>query len=253
MEKLAPGLKAHRLWEGKVVIMNEKLREQLSVLFEEAPKTRKALELKEELLSNAEERYMDLINDGISQEDATKNVIKSIGNVAELFQGLEEPVEEKIVNDFKIKKKIAVYVTIATGMYFFGLIIFLFFVMVNTYQSYWYQGVDPFNYVWLGAMVMLLIYIIPTCMLVYVYSLYPKYVRTNDTIVEEFKEWKVKSTKNKSIKTSVSLILWSFTLIIYFGVSFISMAWYITWILFLVAICIQFVIMLVFQLKENKG
>ncbi len=233
--------------------MNEKLREQLNVLFEEAPKTRKALELKEELLSNAEERYIDLVSGGISPEDATKNVIISIGNVSELFQGLEETNEETTARDFERKKKIAVYETIATGLYFFGLIIFLFFLMINTYQSYWYKGMEPFNYIWLGAIIMLLIYIIPTCMLVYVYSLYPKYARSNDTVVEEFKEWKVKNTKVKSIKTTVSLILWSFTLIVYFGVSFITMAWYITWILFLVAICVQFVVTLVFQLKENRG
>lgn len=232
--------------------MNEKLRKQLNVLFENAPKTRKALELKEELLTNAEERYHDLILDGISPEDATKNVIISIGNVSELFQGLEDIDVENNDQYYEKAKKAAVYKTIAVGIYIFSAIVFLFFTMVNTYQSSWYYGAYRFNYIWFGLIIMLLIDIIPTCMLVYLYSLYPRYVRNNDTVVEDFKEWQGKKSRNKAIKRSISLVLWSFTLFIYFVVSFITMDWYITWILFIVAFCIQFVIELLFQLKGSK-
>ena len=242
----------HALMKGRDIAMNEKLRNQLNGLFEKAPKTRKALELKEELLSNAEDRYQDLIRDGISPEDATKNVIISIGNVAELFKGLEEEESEDKFMSFEKAKKVAIYKTVAIGIYIFSAIVFLFFGMMNTYQSSWYWGANQFDYLWFGLIIMLLIDIIPTCMLVYMYSLYPKYVRRDDTLVEEFKEWKVKNTKTKSIKISVSLILWSLILMIYFVVSFLTMKWYITWILFLVAICIQFVILLLFQLKGSK-
>lgn len=232
--------------------MNDRLKNQLNELFEDAPKTRKALELKEELLSNAQERYEDLIRSGVTEEDATKNVIISIGNVTELFAGLEPLAAQEKGMTLENMKKVAVYKTVAIGIYIFSAIVFLFFTMINSYQYTWYGGGFSFNYLWFGFMIMLLIDIIPTCMLVYVYSLYPNYIKREDTVVEEFKEWKVQKSKFRSIKQSVSLILWSFTLFLYFAVSFITMDWYITWILFLVAICVQFVILLLFQLRENK-
>jgi len=232
--------------------MNEKLKNHFAVLFENAPNTRKALELKEELLANAEERYQDLLSDGISPEDATKNVIKSIGNVSELFQDFEELDNEEKFKFSQNAKKVAVYKTVAIGIYIFSAIVFLFFVMINSYQVDWYMGMNSFNYIWFGLILMMLIDIIPTCMLVYIFSLYPGYIKRNDTVVEEFKEWQVKTSKTKSIKLSVALVLWSFTLLVYFVVSFMTMAWYITWILFIVAICIQFIITLLFQIKEKR-
>lgn len=70
--------------------MNEKIRNHIEMLFFNAPRTRRAFELKEELLSNSEERYQDLIANGVSPEDAFQNVVNSIGNVSELFLGLED-------------------------------------------------------------------------------------------------------------------------------------------------------------------
>lgn len=43
-------------------IMNAKIREYIDRLFEDAPKTRKALEMKEEMISNAEEKFADFIS-----------------------------------------------------------------------------------------------------------------------------------------------------------------------------------------------
>ena len=63
--------------------MNENLKNYLDEVFKKAPKTRKALELKEELLSNSQDRYEDLIHGGTSAEDAYDMVVSSIGNVEE--------------------------------------------------------------------------------------------------------------------------------------------------------------------------
>ena len=104
----------------------------------------------------------------------------------------------------------------------------------------------------IGLITMIVIAIIPTCMLVYVANLYPRYRKTEDTIVEDFKEWKSDSLKTKSIKVAVSCILWTSTLLIYFAVSFLTFAWYATWIIFLAAACIQAIIELLFRLKEMK-
>ena len=62
-------------------MMNERVKKYLDELFEDAPKTRKAMELKEEMMQNSMEKYQDLLSDGWSEEDAYKNVIGSIGDL----------------------------------------------------------------------------------------------------------------------------------------------------------------------------
>ena len=44
--------------------MQEKIRNHINELFAEAPKTRKAMDLKEEMTQNTIEKYEDLIREG---------------------------------------------------------------------------------------------------------------------------------------------------------------------------------------------
>ncbi len=143
--------------------MKEKMSKHIDMLFETAPKTRKALELKEELLTNSFERYDDLVADGISPEDAYENVIYSMGNVSELFFGLDDMNASQVIAE------------------------------VNRDTE-----------------------------------------RTN------------------SIKSSMFAVLWSTIIMLYFLISFVTYDWYITWIIFLVGLCLHTIIELIFRLKEMK-
>lgn len=227
--------------------MNERLKNHIEMLFENAPKTRKAFELKEELLTNTEERYQDLICNGVTSEDAIKNVINSIGDVSELFEGLEDTsMDDKQEFDFRFKKAVLMK-TIAVGLYIFSIVVFITFASLD---SMIYSNISFSN---IGLILMLLIAIVPTCMLVYVSSMYPKYKKREDTLVEDFKEWNRDTYKTKSIKGSVLLVLWATTILVYFFVSYITFAWYATWIIFLAALCIHTIIELLFHLKEFKS
>lgn len=226
--------------------MNEKMQNHIELLFENAPQTRKAFELKEELLANSEERYQDLIISGISPDNAFKNVINSIGNVSELFQGLEEiNTEDKIELDARIKKT-ALIKTVSVGIFIFSVVVLIAFSLLDDTMN------SDIDFTLVGFILMILLDIIPTCMLVYISSLYPKYRKQEDTIVEDFKEWKSDSIKMKSIKTASTCVLWASTILLYFAISFATFAWYATWIIFLVALCIQTIMELLFRLKELK-
>ncbi|MDF2941345.1 MAG: hypothetical protein K0S01_203 [Herbinix sp.] len=226
--------------------MNENLSNHLELLFENAPKTRRAFELKEELLANSVERYDDLIKNGVTPENAYKNVINSIGNVSELFKGLEEMSQNDIKQADEKVKKLALIKTIAVGLYIFSVfILILFALLADSIHT-------PIDLPLLGFLLMILIDIVPTCMLVYVSSVYPHYRKQDDTVVESFKEWKSESYKSKSIKGSVITVMWTIAVLLYFAISFATFAWYATWIIFLVAICAQAIISLIFRLKEMK-
>lgn len=226
--------------------MNERMRAHIEALFVKAPKTRKAYELKEELLANSEERYQDLVASGVSPEDAFKHVISSIGNVDELFRELEDLDEKDRVEMEERLNKNAIIKSIAIGLYIFGVVVFFACAFTNG------RLLPRIDMAAMGIVLMLLIDIIPTCMLIYIGARYPKYHRKEDTIVEEFKEWKSDSLKNRSVKNAALAVLWTFILLIYFAVSFFTFAWYATWIIFLAGACFHAIIELLFRLKEMK-
>ena len=62
------------LWMNTVVFttfsMEDKLRAFIDTLFEDAPAGKKAVELKEEMLQNLNDKYNDLLSEGKSEEAA---------------------------------------------------------------------------------------------------------------------------------------------------------------------------------------
>lgn len=226
-----------------------KIREYVDELFEKAPRTKQALDLKEEIIVNAEEKFSDLVSDGYRDEDAFGVVIHSIGNVEELFTELESNVSEysnPAMIDEKTKRKKALYTAIAVGMYIFAGAAFFIFVMLDDAMMY----TGKFDLTFMGLIVAALICIAPTIMLVYSSMMTPQYKKTEDTIVEGYKEWKSGDTKNKEVRKAISSIIWSITVIIYFLISFSTMAWHITWIIFLIAGCVESIVRLIYSMKS---
>lgn len=218
--------------------MIDELRKHIEELFISAPKTRAAYELKEELMANSTERYFDLVEEKIPEKEALDIVINSIGDINELFANEEEKATVQPVHD-DVLKKIALYKAFAIGLYIIG------FCGMITIEEFL-----PFRE--LGFIFMLLIAAIATSILVYVGIAYPKYKKTDDTIVEEFKEWNSSQKKKKSVQGSVSTIVWMIVLVLYFLVSFTTMAWHITWIMFLIGVCAQAIVNLLFELNDHQ-
>ena len=55
--------------------MKEKIIQHFNEIFRDAPKTRKALDLKQEMMQNAMDKYDDMVAEGYLEEDAYHNVI----------------------------------------------------------------------------------------------------------------------------------------------------------------------------------
>lgn len=64
---------------------NLRIRKYMDQLFENGPINRRTLELKEELIANALEKYNDLTLRGYNEDEAFQQVVSSIGNVEQLF------------------------------------------------------------------------------------------------------------------------------------------------------------------------
>ncbi|PKM41172.1 MAG: hypothetical protein CVV04_01570 [Firmicutes bacterium HGW-Firmicutes-9] len=209
--------------------MNEKLRHYIDDLFANAPSTVRAVELKEELFQNLTDKYNDLLAEGKSEESAFNIAIASIGDVDSLISGL---TGEKRPENEKSKKRSAILVAIAISLYI------LCPVPVILLQSE------------IGVMGLFLFVAIATALLIYNGVTRERYVKADDTMVEEFKEWK---QNNKQKNKAVDAIIGSFWLIavcVYIVVSFMTGAWHITWIIFLIAAAVASMIKGLFMLKQ---
>lgn len=217
--------------------MNDRLRKYINNLFEEAPQTRKTVELKEEILQNITDKYYDLLSEGKTEEAAYNIAIASVGEVNELIDSLKINSEVKVNPSYKeldeVRKRSAKTIAIAVSLYILSLLPLVVF--------------DGHA---VGFVMMLAMIAIATAMIIYNNISKPRYMKIDDTIVEEFKEWK-ENRGNKGLNSLISAI-WSLTTAIYFIVSFITGAWYITWVIFLIATAINSVIKAVFDLKGEK-
>ena len=69
--------------------MENRIRRYIEDLFAPAPKTQRAHDLMEEMILNVIERYHDLKNSGMGEEEAYKSAVGGIGDISELLASLK--------------------------------------------------------------------------------------------------------------------------------------------------------------------
>ena len=218
--------------------MYEKLKKSVDELFENAPKTHRATELKEELLANLTDKYDDLISSGKGEEEAFKIAISSIGDVDELLDGLKDRNIFDYNDTQKYRRKNALVLSVSIGLYIMSVVILMLLnqvFMVNNVVS---------------VSIMLTIDAIATCLIVYNAASRPRYVKNDDTIVEEFKEWKSSNNAQNEIIKSIKSIVWLIIVALYFILSFVFDAWGYSWVIFIIGAAVEKIITLSFKLKE---
>lgn len=119
-----------------------------------------------------------------------------------------------------------------------------------------------------AVMIWAILCTIATVMIVYFFVAYPanenkksikeKLEEVNDTIEEinklDDKNIKV-GTVDEKIKTEALVIeiIATFFLVVYLLISFLTMAWHITWILWIVFALVELIVKLIFSMKKEKG
>lgn len=202
--------------------MEERLRNHVNGLFESAPKTRKAFELREEIFANLKEKYDDLIKQGAQPEEAYEIVIASIGDVDELIGSLKDHNTADFTQDLeRNKKQYAKFFSISIALYVLSPVFLIGFGALS-------------NLPVIGLLCMLVCIAVATGLLLYARSTYGTYQQADDTMVEEFKTWKAENQHKEQQKESYTSIIWSITTAVYFLVSFLTMAWHISWIIFII-------------------
>lgn len=218
--------------------MDEMLREYIDGLFAFAPKTRKTIELREEMFQNTREKCLDLIKEGRDEEDAYNIAISGIGDVRELIRELQReeqiPDMEFMYND---RQRSAALMALAVVIYIISLVPVILGVVYSLSP-----GISLLSFLILIA--------VASGILIYGWQMRPKYTKADDSIVEEFKEFSVDRRNNVKLRLSMSFALWSIIVTIYLAISMLTWRWNITWMIFPVGMALEALITIYFTLRK---
>lgn len=203
--------------------MNEKIIKHVEGIFENAPRTRRSLELRDEMIANLNDRYNDLIAEGKDAETAYSMVIAGIGDIDELIQTLREQEVFDPVQAQMQRQKSALLISLAVAIYIMSFIPFFALGMLLNNNVGMVIGVVLMFICWAAA----------TMLLVYNAASKPKYEKTEDTIVEDFKEFTSNKRKSEAVRKSLYSLVPILTVIIYLILGFAFDFWHPGWMIFL--------------------
>lgn len=221
--------------------MINKLKNYVEKLFEGYKNTKKIKELKDELIANLIEKYNDLLAKGQTEKKAYETVIDGIGDISELVDNLEE---SSVLNPNyyqKYREKRAKYIAIAVMMYIGSVIPVIAFSLLGELANI------------LSVVLMFIIIAVATGLIIYTGASKPKYYKEDETIVEEFKEWKALKSHRATFERSIISAIWTFIVAIYFIASFLFTIWSYSWIIFIIGAAITQIIRATFDLRSDSN
>ena len=223
--------------------MNRKIENYVDVLFMDVPKNKQSIELKEELLSNMSDRFDDYIQEGKSENQAFSLVISNLGDIDEMLADVM-PTEAFVEQSDYYTKRNARNVAIAVVMYIVGA---AFLIGLGGYgESFGNQD----TYAITGLIILLVFSAMATGIIVYTFmstpSQYKKFKSETEDYIPSL------STKNNRMLKSILSIYWMIITFIYLAISFTTGLWGITWMIWILAVVIQSIISIIFELKYTR-
>ena len=207
-----------------------KLEKYIEYLFENAPDTKEAKEMKEEILSNLMEKYNDLLADGYSESEAYDIAVRGLGDITGLIDKLERPAEKLMFTKEEImadKRRSAIITSIAVGLYILCVVPVLIFGEAGS-------GVP-------GVVLMFVMIAAATVMLIY--NNMTRLVKDDDDEDEEERNL-------PPVLRAVNSVITAITLVVYLALSFVTGAWHITWVIFIISSLTKKLVKAIFELKE---
>lgn len=222
--------------------MNNKIKNYVEVLFSNVPQSRKANELKEELLSNMSERYEDYIKEGKTEDQAYDLVIDNLGDVDKMIADVvsnDKFIEQ--ANYFRTRN--AAYIAISISMYIIAA------ALLIGITGFGISLGNSGTYTAAGLLVSLLISAVATGIIIYI----------NMSTPAEYKNYnknsknKLQNLNNKDNKlfNNIMSVYWTIMAFIYLAISFITGLWGITWIIWVLASAVYSILKGILGIKSN--
>lgn len=211
--------------------MREQLIQYVNLLFAGA---QDCADTKQEILQNILDRYDDLIAQGKTPEAAYRLAISGIGDINEILGGkpeyaavMQSPTpEETDTGDSSFKKIIR---AVAIGLYI----------------------LCPIPLIILSEMGMDTIGLCGTISLVAIATILILLGRKKTAVIERKEEDdSVQRSPRQELRKGVNSLIWAIGLAVYFIISFATMAWYVTWVIFPIIAAIQGLVRAILDLVE---
>ena len=162
--------------------MYDKLREYIESLFKDAPDTVKTVELKEEMLQNLYEKYNDLLAEGRSEQAAFNIAVAGVGDVGDLIETLRSdgPAGSPVQTE-SARRRSAALVSAAVMLYILSV------VPCILLPDLW------------GPVLLFVFCAAATGLLIYNGMTRTCYRKADDTMVEQFRDWKDRNDSRTQI------------------------------------------------------
>ena len=221
--------------------MEDRLRRYVDGLFARTAPTIKAVEFKEEMLQNLQDKYNDLVAEGKTPEAAYNIAIAGVGDVGDLLRDLEIDMPEP--PDFEeleaARTKSAMLTAIAVTVLILSVLPLIVLALFGSRHA-----------MIIGVPVMLAAVAGATGLLIYNNMTRPRFPKDSSTMVGQFREWQSDKYDRKSLRRAISAALWALTISLYIIISFSTHSWHITWIIYLFAVAIEAIINIFFSVKK---
>ena len=207
--------------------MRQTVEQYVNNLFCCAPDTVRNRELREEILQNALARYDDLLAGGETEPAACGAAVAAIGDVSPLIERSANPAAGPSAEE---KRRSGLLASLAAVCFILCPLPVIFLDRSPLCET-------------LGPSLLLLLLAAGVGLLIY---------RANTCPRARAQRRRASVSANARLKTAIVVAMWCLVTALYFVVSFMSGAWYITWILFLIAAALTPLILALFDLKKEK-
>jgi len=214
--------------------MYERMRKYIDDIFAEAPNTRKTVELKEEMLQNLYDKYNDLLAEGKTEEAAFNIAVAGVGDISGLIADLNvgtRNMPQEIME--RSRRRSALLVSVAVMLYILCVVPCILLEDIA------------------GVVLMFVMIAVATGLIIYNGMTKEKYIRAEDTVVEEFREWKEENSARNRMMNSVISAVWALVVVIYFVVSVLTSAWHISWMIFPIGGAVTGIVKAIFDLGRQ--
>ena len=219
--------------------MEDRIRKYVEDLFSDTAQSKRAVELKEEMIQNCTDKYHDLLAEGKTPEAAFNIVVAGIGDVSGLLKDLEYETRKPEISPEQ-RQKSAMLTAVAVMLYILCVLpLIILELAIGTAAAQI-----------IGIVVMFVMAAAATGLLIYNSMTKPRHVRADDTMVDSFRQWQAGSHEQKALMGAIRTALWTITVALYFILSFLTGWWHLTWLVFLLAVAVNAIINAVFALKK---
>lgn len=212
--------------------MREKLKTYIDYLFAGAPQTAATAETKAEILQNTLDKYDDLIAEGKTPEAAYSLAVSGIGDLRDFLNGGSYRPSQKTAPATPAP---AVPSWVSSCMLAVAIMLYITCVV---------------PVIWVGDIVSMFIMIaIATGLLVF-RSNFLSANKPRSSRKEGEDEISPLDSPRTKLRKSVNGLISAIALVVYLIVSFTTMAWHITWVIFVLSAAVQNIVKACFELAD---